>query len=205
MKLEICRLRKRDYKKAVRFALTGMNFSLYLDSRLLLKLFGKYFWYTELNRATQMIAVYAGKELAGVLLAEVAGERKRYRTVRTVLYVKTMDLLQRILYQNGAQEYERANRQMYRQYARRVRPQGEITFLAVNPRLQGMGAGTMLLKEFERRERGKKIFLYTDEACTYQFYEHRGFCRFGERDIVLNMGKKKIPLKCFLYSKEAAF
>lgn len=33
----------------------------------------------------------------------------------------------------------------------------------------------MLLRELEEREKGKKVFLYTDSACTYQFYEHRGF------------------------------
>lgn len=59
----------------------------------------------------------------------------------------------------------------------------------------------MLIKEFERREKGKKIYLFTDNACTYQFYEHRGFERVGQRDVVLNIGKRKVDLQCLLYSK----
>ena len=48
---------------------------------------------------------------------------------------------------------------------------------------------------------GKEIYLYTDNACTYQFYEHRGFDRVGEKDGVLDFGENKVPMTCLLYSK----
>lgn len=59
MQLELRELRKQDYKKAIRFAITGMHFDWYMDSRVLLNLYGRYFWYLELTRATQVIAAYA--------------------------------------------------------------------------------------------------------------------------------------------------
>lgn len=34
----------------------------------------------KLNRATQVIAAYVGEELAGVLLADIKGEKKSYRS-----------------------------------------------------------------------------------------------------------------------------
>jgi hypothetical protein len=46
------------------------------------------------------------------------------------------------------------------------------------------------------------VYLYTDDQCTYQFYDHRGFERVGEKDIVMDMGEKQVPLKCLLYSKK---
>jgi len=58
----------------------------------------------------------------------------------------------------------------------------------------------MLLNELEQREKNKEIYLFTDDQCTYQFYERRGFERAGEKDIVLELGKK-IDLKCLLYRK----
>lgn len=58
----------------------------------------------------------------------------------------------------------------------------------------------MLLNEFERRKYGKEIYLFTDDQCSYPFYEHRGFERIGEKDIVLELDDK-INLKCFLYRK----
>lgn len=48
----------------------------------------------------------------------------------------------------------------------------------------------------------QEIYLYTDNACTYQFYEHRGFIRVGEQQVELNLEKKKVPLICFLYAKK---
>lgn len=43
MKLEIRELDKRDHKKAVQFAVKGMHFDWYMDSKLLLNLYGRYF------------------------------------------------------------------------------------------------------------------------------------------------------------------
>lgn len=79
MNLEIRELRKIT-ERPLHFAITGMHFDWYMDSEVLLKLYGKYFWYLELNRATQVIAAYAEDELAGVLLADMKGEEKRYHT-----------------------------------------------------------------------------------------------------------------------------
>ena len=56
--------------------------------------------------------------------------------------------------------------------------------------------------DFKTVEKGKLIYLYTDNACTYQFYEHRGFKRSEEQDIVIELNNKKVPLKCMLYSKK---
>lgn len=68
MALEIRNLRKEDYKKAINFAITGMHFNWYMESRFLLNLYGRYFWYLEMTRATQVIAAYADDELAGCCL-----------------------------------------------------------------------------------------------------------------------------------------
>ena len=80
-------------------------------------------------------------------------------------------------------------------------PDGEIIFLAADPDCGIKGVGSLLLAELERLEKGKKVYLYTDNACTYQFYEHRGFSRVGEEEIILELDNKKVPLTCLLYSK----
>ncbi|MCI1135489.1 GNAT family N-acetyltransferase [Enterococcus gallinarum] len=43
------------------------------------------------------------------------------------------------------------------------------------------GLGTRLLNELQKRVQGKEIYLFTDSACTYQFYEKRGFQRQKEK------------------------
>jgi len=199
--LEIREIDKRDYNKAIQFAITGMHFDWYMDSKLLLNLYGRYFWYLELTRATQMIAAYSGNTFAGVLLAEIKGEDKKYWSIWKSLYVKIFEVLQNVFAKGGAGVYDEANRELFLQYCERNFPDGEILFLAANPEMKVKGIGSLLLSEFARREKGKKIYLYTDNACTYQFYEHRGFKRAGEKDVVLKIGNKKIDLQCLLYSK----
>ncbi len=97
--------------------------------------------------------------------------------------------------------YDETNREMFAEYAELNKPDGEIVFLAANPDVKIKGIGTLLLSELEKREKGKMVYLYTDNACSYQFYEHRGFQKAAERQIVLDFGEKKVPLVCLLYSK----
>lgn len=87
-------------------------------------------------------------------------------------------------------------------YLQHNKPDGEIIFLAADLDIQIKGVGSALLHALEEKIPGKTIYLHTDDACTYQFYEHRGFQRIEEQDIVLEMPKGKVPLKCFIYSKQ---
>lgn len=48
MKIRCGELRRKDSKKAIRFAIKGMHFDWYLDSRLFQNLYGRYFLFQEL-------------------------------------------------------------------------------------------------------------------------------------------------------------
>lgn len=104
----------------------------------------------------------------------------------------------------GVDSYDNANKEMFEEYCEGNTPDGEIIFLAANPDVKIKGIGTLLLEELEKCEEGKELYLYTDNACTYQFYEHRGFERVGEKDVVLKLGTKTVELTCLLYSKKIA-
>ncbi len=202
MRIELRPIQKRDYQEAIRFAIKGMNFDRYLSSRLLLNLYGRYFWYMELGRSSQVIAAYYGEKFVGVLLADMWGEAKYAHSFWRSIYVKCFDLLQKTFCPDGVGPYDAANAEMYREFSDKYRADGEICFLAADPDAKIKGVGTLLLDELERRESGKRIFLYTDSNCTYQFYEHRGFVRIVEKDVSLefaNVGD--VPLSCYLYSK----
>lgn len=201
MSIEIRGMDKADYKKAIRSAIKGMHFDWYLDNRFLLDAYGRYFWYLELNRATEILAAYSDGAFAGVLLAEIYGERKKHQVLSEKLFVKFADLIQRLFFKGGAGVYEDAVKRQLAQYLTYCKPDGEIIFLAADPEAGVKGVGSALLSELEKRIPGKTIYLHTDDACTYQFYERRGFERVEEQDIVLEMPKGKVPLKCLIYSK----
>lgn len=202
MNLELKELRKKDYKKIIEYAIKGMHFNMYLDNKFELNLYGKYFWYLELTNATQVISAYYGDELAGVLIADFNEERKVHKSFWKSLYVNIFEWIQRTFFKDSVGIYDKVNKEMLENYKSKNNPDGEIRFLAANPNLKIKGIGTFLLNELEKREKGKEIFLFTDDQCTYQFYEHRGFDRVGEKDIILDLNKKKVPLKCLLYSKK---
>ena len=154
-----------------------------------------YFWYLELNRATQIVAAYEGDTLAGILLADIHGERKlRYSSLR-VPFIKLVDFIQYVL--NLDRAYNDANKKMLKQYSNSFKADGEILFLAVNPELQARGVGSLLLSELEKRAKDKRLLLYTDDGCNYQFYEHRGFRKAGEETIRYS----DFSLRCFLFEK----
>lgn len=78
--------------------------------------------------------------------------------------------------------YDDTNEELLSDYLKKHSPDGEIVFLAANPDLKIKGIGSKLLKEFERREQGKEVFLFTDSGCTINFMN----------DAVSNGKKKKI-------------
>ena len=117
------------------------------------------------------------------------------------MYIQIFNLFQKLFSKGGAGVYDTTNQALFREYRKCHCPDGQIVFLAANPAFQQKGIGSKLLEELEHREKGKQVYLYTDDACTYQFYERRGFQRSGEKKVVLDFGSKKVPLTCFLFYK----
>lgn len=75
--IEIREIRRQDYKKAQQFAIQGMHFDWYMDSKVILDLYARYFWDMELNSATKAYGAYVGDAFVGVLLADMKGESQR--------------------------------------------------------------------------------------------------------------------------------
>lgn len=74
-------------------------------------------------------------------------------------------------------------------------------FFSSKSEYQGKRNWQYAAARIRRTRKRQKVFLYTDSACTYQFYEHRGFELAQEKDITLKIGNKEVALRCLLYSK----
>lgn len=200
--IEIREIRRQDYKKARQFAVQGMHLYWYVSDKTSLDLYARYFWDTELSRATKAYGAYADGQFVGVLLADIKGEPEKYRSIWRAAYIRFFDWLQHLAAGDGVETYDKANQEMFRAFCEKNAPDGEIVFLAADPNSKIRGIGTALLAALEKDEQGKLVYLYTDSACTYQFYEHRGFVRSGEQKVVLNLEKKEVPLTCLFYAKK---
>ena len=201
MDIELKELDKKDYKKAIQFAVKGMHFNMYLENNYLAYLYGKYFLYSEMLKATQIISAYINNSFVGLLISRVNGEENVFKSFWKKIYVNIFEFIQNTFFKSSAGEYDIACKEMLEEYKKNNNPDGEIIFLVADPDAKIKGIGTKLLEEYEKREKGKLIYLYTDNMCTYQFYEHRGFERVQEKDIVLKL-KNDVNLKCMLYSKQ---
>ena len=190
-----------DSKKAIQYAIQGMHFNWYTDSKLLINLYAKYFWYLEINKATQILSAYENNQFVGVLLANMKNEKKVHVNKFEKLYVSFVDFIQNTLLVDSSGLYEQTINNQLKNYLKNNNPDGEILFLAADPNCKVKGIGTKLLQEFEQIEKGKQIYLYTDDACTYQFYEHRDFTLKEDDTITMNLQKGDIKLRCFLYDK----
>ncbi|WP_394924305.1 GNAT family N-acetyltransferase [uncultured Robinsoniella sp.] len=202
MEVKIKQLERKDFSKVIDFAIKGMHFERYVDNELALRLYGRYFLYLELERATQVIAAYVGDKLVGVLMADIKNKVRQCSSFWRKFYIKIFKTIMVILARGKADIYDETNKAMLDEYLKRANPDGEICFLAADPTIHGKGIGTLLLKELNKREKGKLIYLYTDNNCTYQFYEKKGFKRSEEKEIKMELGGKSILLTCLLYSKQ---
>lgn len=200
MKPDISLLKKSDYRTAMDFAEKGMHFNWYLDSRAGLSLYSNYFWCKGLTEATDLYGAYLDGKLAGVLMADMGGNRIYSSFVRR-LYVKFFEFCQHVFF-GGFDSYGVANVEMLAEFKKKASPDGEIYLLAVDPDLQNTGIGTALLDELSLRHSGSLVYLFTDSGCNFGYYPHNGFETSGEKDIVLNVHGKDMYLKCFLFSKK---
>ena len=74
------------------------------------------------------------------------------------IYVKIFDWLQHLVAGKGVEEYDEANKDMYKSFCQKNKPDGEIIFLAADPDCKIKGVGTALLSAFEKDESGKLIY-----------------------------------------------
>jgi GNAT superfamily N-acetyltransferase len=201
LKVIIKNIKWSDYGKIQKFAAQGMNFSMYTDKPLELWFYAKYFWYLELNRATQVLAAYIDDSLVGVLLADMRGEPKVSFSLWRKFYIHLVEWVMSIGYRGANDSYDAANKKMLEEFEKSYHPDGELNFLSVDPAMNGKGIGSQLLAELEFREKGKLIYLFTNTGNSYYFYEHKGFERSGSHHIDILMHGKKIPHDCYLYSR----
>jgi len=204
MQIEMREFDERDVGLASEFASVGMNFDRLVANPVLRGVYSRFFVEMELAEATQAIAAYADGRLAGLLMAHMAGEARRYRTVSRMARVRVMGAGVRLFDAASERAYERANRNMLARCRARRHLDGEISFLAADPAIKGQGIGRRLLDELARREAGKTVFLYTDDNCDYGFYEHMGFTLEEQAVIAVGPCDEDGVMRCMLYSRELA-
>ncbi|MCD5767411.1 GNAT family N-acetyltransferase [Klebsiella pneumoniae] len=201
MDITIKEVQKKDYRRARQFAISGMHLSWYTSSRLHLLLYIQHYWNYELLHATHLMGAYSGDKLYGVLIAKMNDQPAIYSSILRQIFVAILECIISNLYGHSGAELDKLNMEMLQKNPHYSQFDGEITFFAVAPETKGAGIGTLLLKELEDREKGKKIYLFTDTGSTFQFYQKRGFQEAGKKRVHLKIGPRTLEVTSYLFCK----
>ncbi|HGH3392544.1 TPA: GNAT family N-acetyltransferase [Citrobacter freundii] len=201
MDITIKEVQKKDHRRARQFAISGMHLSWYTSSRLHLLLYIQHYWNYELLHATHLMGAYSGDKLSGVLIAKMNDHPAICSSVLRKIFVATLEWIIRKLYGHSGEELDNLNMKMLQENSHCSQFDGEITFFAVAPETKGAGIGSLLLKELEAREKGKKIYLFTDTGSTFQFYQKRSFQEAGKKRVHLKIGPRTLEVTSYLFCK----
>ena len=136
------------------------------------------------------------------MFARFKNEEPAIESIKHKLFLKLgSGLINLSGHKDNSDAYDQANKEMLQAFSKK-NYEGELTFFAVDPELKGKRIGTLLLEKLVSLKRGKTIYLYTDSGSTYQFYLHRGFEIFSQKEVNMTVNKKEIKLTCFLMYKQ---
>ncbi|WP_461612487.1 N-acetyltransferase [Clostridium sp. Marseille-QA1073] len=79
---------------------------------------------------------------------------------------------------------------------------GNIVLLALSKECRGLGVEKALmynLFEYFKSKSEKSIYVYTDTACNYGFYDHIGFNPIDFKEVTINLKPATIKETVFLY------
>lgn len=182
MDITIKEVQKKDHRRARQFAISGMHLSWYTSSRLHLLLYIQHYWNYELLHATHLMGAYSGDKLSGVLIAKMNDHPAICSSVLRKIFVATLEWIIRKLYGHSGEELDNLNMKMLQENSHCSQFDGEITFFAVAPETKGAGIGSLLLKELEAREKGKKFIFSPIRVPRSSFIRKEVFRRLAKRE-----------------------
>lgn len=155
MEIEIKDLQEEDCEKAIQFAIKGMHFNWYVDNKFLLDAYGRYFWYLQINRATQIMAAYAGGEFVGVLLAEMKGGEKSNRIFSSRAMSKLLTRSWRLFSKAAPGSTKIQQKNSWRTIWSLIRPMEKSSFSPQTPIVRSKGSARRCLTPWKKRNKGK--------------------------------------------------
>lgn len=179
-----------------------MNFDRYTNSKFTERLYSKYFVWDAYINATIAIAAYDGDVLCGVIMAKFDNELMIDQKVVDKVHASSLQYMMGLVFDQGIITYDQVNQAMLKELKAKTNLDGEVLLFAVNPDIKNKGIGTKLLNELERKYSGKRVYLFSDSNCSYQFYQHRGFHQNNAIRIPEPGRFDGSKLTCFLFDKQ---
>ncbi|NBK98787.1 MAG: N-acetyltransferase, partial [Erysipelotrichia bacterium] len=131
-------------------------------------------------------AALLNRRIVGVIMARNTHQNGKFHVLLKAKLI--YEYLRLMLTKDGRKtmkifaHYDRINEQLYEQSGKDY--DGEIVLFVVSEYARGKGLGKELFqkaKQYLKQQGSETFYLYTDKSCNYQFYEHSGMRRNGEK------------------------
>lgn len=197
---ELC---SKDFPRAMQYCSEALQFKECIRASLL-DLYTKSFWYEETTDASLFLGAYAEDELLGILIASFKDEEKPYHTWLNRIRKAVLGCFFFIA-DSTSRRYERANKRLlkrFREKRDRKSVDGRICLFVVSPQAQGKGVGSRLMDELRRKYKDAYVYLFTDNLCTFGYYDTHGFTREAATSFSYRLSGHTKRMDCFLYTKQ---
>ncbi|MFW5913607.1 MAG: GNAT family N-acetyltransferase [Bacillota bacterium] len=160
------------------------------------------------SKAYSDVAFYDGK-LVGVLFARPKG-LWRHPGQWKHAWSFTLHYLWLLIHSKDSRRSLKNLRRLLRAYSnltrgKRRQLRNEVTLFMVHPDYRGQGIGVRLMKRYETfllKKNEHTYHLFTDDTCSYGFYDHHGFHKEASTTMDENLKDGKGELNVMLYTKE---
>ena len=200
MKIEIKKIRHRDYKVAIEIIIKELHLDLFIKNKLLQKIYGRYYWYLYMNKATSAYGAFSKTRFMGLLLIEMQNEFTIHDSLFENIYLKIFGFIKKLFLKN-LKLIEKTNIELLKDYLEYSNTDGQILFFGIINTNHYKKVREVLFNELKEDEYNKNIYLYADDYSLSNF-EEVNFKKIKEKKIKINTINNEITFNCYLCDKK---
>lgn len=198
------KLEKYDYYEVQNIISNAFGLHKYVSNEKVFEKVKKMYLYSCLAEQKFNMVAMRGGQVVGVIMGSSKNDKFKISNI-----VNTFTLLYYIVsIWFSSKSKSSGYNEVYKAYDELISDMksdfdGVLTLFAVKEDARGLGIGKELLSKlnsYYKQNNTNKIYLYTDDTCSYGFYDYMGFSRLKEKQINVIRNNKKAELNIYLYA-----
>lgn len=197
---------KKDYAEIGEIINQSFHLFHYVSDRKTLEAFKLQYIYSCLSEATYTCVAEQNGKVLGVVMGQAQADYNSFTHLPFLLKALDYSIKMRFYGRKHKDETKgyQALHQIYSDFSKKHQGEfdGVLTLFAVNEACRGHNIGGRLLSglfDYFKSQNTKRIYLYTDDTCSYGFYEHKGFQQLEKQALSLIRDGAPFEMDVFLY------
>lgn len=200
------KVKKEDYNQLEDIINQVFDLHHYVEHPKVLKAFLKYYLKSCMSEQTFSCVAERDGEVIGVIFGKAKNDYRiitHLPYIMSTIYYSILMQIYCIIFSERNKEYRKLHR-IYSEFMknRKNKFDGVLTLFAVKKSCRGLGTGKKLLlclRDYLKKNKVKRIYLYTDTTCNYGFYDHYGFNCLDKKNLTVTYEHNPMIMTVFLY------